>query len=153
MKQLHRTCILFTILLATAGTACSPSEEIRNNRQYALTVAKQEAVRTGYSSYAVQPRLKEEESWEDFKEKAVFSIRYNELRIMELKNYLKKNAHPEDSFYQLNINTLADRNLSLKTRLNAFNKYRDNMTIFKLGFNYDMEMLIKELKDFSIYNL
>lgn len=151
MKTLNRKYAVVIALLITAGTGCRPPIKFINTGTLSGSAAKDHALGKEYKGYALRPLLNGGDSWEGFKEKAVFCTRYNDLRISELRSYLKKYYFTEDPFYEIRLRELTEKNQSMKRRIETFNKEKDPMGIFKLVFQNDMDLLMQELSDFTVY--
>ncbi|MGL2994462.1 hypothetical protein [Flavobacterium sp. TSSA_36] len=90
--------------------------------------------------------------WQTYKEEVNTSIAANEVRIAELKAALKKPGNSFDSNYSKNIQSLEDRNASLKVKIKNYENNKTDWDSFKREVDSDMTELGKSFKDLTVNN-
>lgn len=152
MKTQKRNYAFIIVMVITVGLGCSPPKTLVNTNSLSEISVKNYQEVNGYKGYALRPVLNGEDSWEAFKEKALFSIMYNELRILELRSYLKKYYRTDDLFYKIELRGLIEKNQSMKLRIETFHPEKESLGNFKATFTHDMNLLVQELTDFTVYH-
>jgi predicted nucleic acid-binding Zn-ribbon protein len=86
--------------------------------------------------------------WQQFKNDAEIKISANEQRIAEFKVKIKTTSKEFKAKYDREITVLEQKNVELKKKINEY-KYegKDKWEEFKQGFNHDMDVVEKALKD------
>ena len=90
--------------------------------------------------------------WQTYKTEMLASISANEVRIEELRKALNKPGNKFDANYSKNIDSLQNRNLDLKNRIENYENNQTDWESFKREFNSDMDGLGKEFDDFIAKN-
>ncbi len=87
--------------------------------------------------------------WQQFKSDAELKISANEKSIDELKVEIKTAGKKFKAKYEKEIVVLEQKNIELKKKISEY-KYegKDKWEEFKRGFNHDMDLVGKALKDF-----
>jgi hypothetical protein len=89
------------------------------------------------------------EEWKAFRTAADAEIRSNEMLLAEVSVQLNKQGTALDTLYAKRIRTLNQQNQAFKTRLEAYDKSRNDWETFKRDMNHDMDELEKALKDMA----
>ena len=89
-----------------------------------------------------------DKEWKEFKSNAEIKINANEKRIGEFKVKIKTASKEVKADYDKEITVLEQKNVELKKKINEY-KYegKDKWEEFKQGFNRDMDIVGKALKD------
>ena len=90
--------------------------------------------------------------WQTYKEEVNTSVAANEVRIAELKAALKKPGNTFDSNYSKSIQSLEDRNASLKLKIKNYENNQTDWDSFKREVDSDMTELGKAFKDLTVKN-
>ena len=90
--------------------------------------------------------------WQTYKEEVNASIAANEVRIAELKAALKKPGNTFDANYSKSIQSLEDRNASLKMKIKNYENNQTDWDSFKREVDSDMTELGKAFKDLTVKN-
>ena len=86
-----------------------------------------------------------------FKKESEMKIKKNDESITDLKIRILKNSEKEIATDQVRVNELELKNVNLQKELTDYIYLgQEEWTAFKSKFNYDMDELIKALKDFTI---
>jgi len=89
------------------------------------------------------------EDWKNFKVDANLKIKANEKSIAEFKIKIKKEDKVLKAKYKKEVAVLEQKNVELKKKLREFKfESEDKWEEFKLGFNHDMDVVGKSIKDF-----
>jgi uncharacterized protein YaiE (UPF0345 family) len=101
------------------------------------------------SQGAKKEKSKFDKEWKEFKSNAELKINANEKRIDEFKVKIKTASIEVKADYDKEITVLEQKNVELKKKINEY-KYegKDKWEEFKQGFNHDMDIVGKALKDF-----
>jgi FtsZ-interacting cell division protein ZipA len=93
-------------------------------------------------------KTKFDKEWKEFKSNAEIKINANEKRIGEFKVKIKTASKEVKADYDKEITVLEQKNVELKKKINEY-KYegKDKWEEFKQGFNRDMDIVGKALKD------
>src|ERR1035437_3264146 len=93
-------------------------------------------------------KTKFDKEWKEFKSNAEIKINANEKRIGEFKVKIKTASKEVKADYDKEITVLEQKNVELKKKINEY-KYegKDKWEDFKRGFNRDMDIVGKALKD------
>jgi len=93
-------------------------------------------------------KTKFDKEWKAFKANAEVKINANEKRIGEFKVKIKTASKEVKADYDKEITVLEQKNVELKKKINEY-KYegKDKWEEFKQGFNRDMDIVGKALKD------
>jgi len=89
-----------------------------------------------------------DKEWRQFKNDADLKISANEKSIAEFKEKIKTADEKFRVKYNKKVATLEQRNIELKKKLSEF-KYegKDQWVIFKRGFNHDLSVVGKAIKN------
>ena len=89
-----------------------------------------------------------EKEWKEFKSNAELKINANEKKIEEFKVKIKTAGKDVKAKYDKEVVVLEQKNVDLKKKISDF-KYesKDKWEEFKQGFNRDMDIVGKALKD------
>jgi hypothetical protein len=100
------------------------------------------------SQGAKKEKTKFDKEWKEFKSNAEIKINANEKRIGEFKVKIKTASKEVKADYDKEITVLEQKNVELKKKINEY-KYegKDKWEEFKQGFNRDMDIVGKALKD------
>jgi hypothetical protein len=100
------------------------------------------------SQGAKKEKSKFDKEWKEFKANAEVKINANEKRIDEFKVKIKTASKEVKADYDKEITVLEQKNVELKKKINEY-KYegKDKWEEFKQGFNRDMDIVGKALKD------
>lgn len=90
--------------------------------------------------------------WEEFKAEFEAKIQDNEIRIVELKEKMKKSGKAMDEVFAQRIETLEQKNKDLRIRIINFDQSQTDWESFKREFNHDMNELGEALKDLTVDN-
>ena len=90
--------------------------------------------------------------WQTYKMEANKTISENETRIAELQTAMKKPGKTFDDNYKKSIESLIEKNNSLKTRIGDYENNQTDWDTFKREFNADMSGLGKAFKDLTVNN-
>jgi len=86
-----------------------------------------------------------------FKDESEIKIKKNDESITDLKIKILKNSEKEITTDQIRVNELEQKNVNLQKELTDYQyEGQEEWAAFKSKFNYDMDELIKALKDFTI---
>ena len=86
-----------------------------------------------------------------FKKESEMKIKKNDESINDLKIKILKNSDKEIVTDQVRVGELEQKNINLQKELNDYIYVgQEEWAAFKSKFNYDMDELIKALKDFTI---
>jgi hypothetical protein len=90
-----------------------------------------------------------DKEWHEFKSDAELKISANEKKIDEFKVKIKTAGKEAKVKYDKEVVVLEQKNVELKKKINEY-KYegKDKWEEFKQGFNRDMDIVGKALKDF-----
>ena len=93
-------------------------------------------------------RTENDKEWRQFKNDADLKISANEKSIAEFKEKIKTADEKFRVKYNKKVATLEQRNIELKKKLSEF-KYegKDQWVIFKRGFNHDLSVVGKAIKN------
>ena len=93
-------------------------------------------------------KTKFDKEWKEFKVNAEVKINANEKRIGEFKVKIKTGGKEVKANYDKEITVLEQKNVELKQKIKEY-KYegKDKWEEFKQGFNRDMDIVGKALKD------
>ena len=93
-------------------------------------------------------KTKFDKEWKEFKVNAEVKINANEKRIGEFKVRIKTASKEVKADYDKEITVLEQKNVELKQKIKEY-KYegKDKWEEFKQGFNRDMDIVGKALKD------
>jgi hypothetical protein len=100
------------------------------------------------SQGAKKEKTKFDKEWKEFKSNAEIKINANEKRIGEFKVKIKTASKEVKADYDKEITVLEQKNVELKKKINEY-KYegKDKWEEFKQGFNRDMDIVGKAIKD------
>lgn len=90
--------------------------------------------------------------WQEFKSEFEAKIQDNEVRIVELKEKMKKSGKTMDQVYSQRIEALEQKNKDLRIRIANFDQSQTDWESFKREFNHDMDEIGKALKDLTVDN-
>ena len=90
--------------------------------------------------------------WQEYKAEANKTIAENETRIAELQTAMKKPGKTFDDNYKKSIESLVQKNASLKTRISDYENNQTDWDTFKREVDSDMEGLGKAFKDLTVNN-
>ena len=90
--------------------------------------------------------------WQEFKSEFEAKIQDNEIRIVDLKEKMKKSGKAMGEVFSQKIETLEQKNKDLRVRIANFDQAQTDWESFKREFNYDMDELGKALKDLTVDN-
>ena len=96
-----------------------------------------------------EEKSKFDKEWKEFKANAAVKIDANEKRIEQLKVKIKTASKEVKAKYDKEITALEQKNVELKKKINEY-KYegKDKWEEFKQGFNREMDIVGKAIKDF-----
>lgn len=145
---------LFTTILATsviAGTLFASCQS-PFQKEEAATAESSAPEYTSALADANVPEIQnnENEEWKAFRTAADAEIRSNEMLLAELSAQLNKPGTALDTLYLKRIRTLSKQNQVFKTRLEAYDKSRNDWDTFKRDLDRDMAELEKALNDLSV---
>jgi hypothetical protein len=93
--------------------------------------AKQDSTAAKKNTYKVSQKEETAEEWKKFnKSDFELKIKANEVRITELQVKIRKTGELFDSFYANKIANLEKENRFLKGRLEAYEKYQNNIVSY-----------------------
>jgi hypothetical protein len=89
-----------------------------------------------------------EKDWKQFKVNANLKIKANEKSIAEFKLKMKKEGRKFKVQYKKEVAVLEQKDVELKNKLREY-KYdsKEKWEEFKIGFNHDMDVVGKSIKD------
>jgi hypothetical protein len=90
--------------------------------------------------------------WQTYKEEVNTSIAANEVRIAELKAALKKPGNTFDANYSNSIQSLENKNTSLKMKIKNYEDNQTDWDSFKREVDSDMTELGKAFQDLTVKN-
>nr|WP_315171968.1 hypothetical protein [uncultured Flavobacterium sp.] len=90
--------------------------------------------------------------WQTYKEEVNITIAANEVRISELKAALKKPGNTFDANYSKSIQSLEDKNTSLKMKIKNYENNQTDWDSFKREVDSDMTELGNAFKDLTVKN-
>jgi len=90
--------------------------------------------------------------WQTYKEEVTITIAANEVRITELKAALKKPGNTFDANYSKSIQSLEDKNTSLKMKIKNYENNQTDWDSFKREVDSDMTELGNAFKDLTVKN-
>lgn len=128
-------------MAGTIFTGCESSEEKVENAKADVKDAKQNLTKEINA-----------EEWRVFKTEAEAKIKFNEGRIVKLKEKQKSSGKTMDALYLTKIEALEQRNRDLRTKINTYDMSQSNWESFKREFNHDMEAFGKAFKDLGVDN-
>jgi uncharacterized protein YeaO (DUF488 family) len=144
---------LFTTILAASVLAGTLFAACQSPFQKEEAAAAEMAVPVYTSALAdvnvPENQNNENEEWKAFRTAANAEIRSNEMLLAELSVQLNKPGTALDTLYAKRIRTLNQQNQAFKTRLEAYDKNRNDWETFKRDMNHDMDELEKALKDLA----
>lgn len=89
-----------------------------------------------------------EKEWQLFKNDAELKISANEKSIDELKAEIKRASRKFKAKYEKEVAVLEQKNIELKKKISEYRyEGKDKWEEFKRGFNHDMDIVGKALKD------
>lgn len=134
--------IMFGALLSVS--ACRSPEQKVDTAAVNLTEAKDDLSKA-QEDYAAEV--------EKFKRESNEKVTSNEKIIADLKVKMKNENKEMKASYRENINTLEEKNATLKKRIDEYQDGgNEKWQSFKTEFNHDMDELGKSLKDFTVDN-
>ena len=138
MKNIILTVILLIAGLVLTGFYINRDKKIENvqdNGKQANQGMKKE-------------KAKFDKEWKEFKSNAEIKINANEKRIGEFKVKIKTVSVEVKANYDKEITVLEQKNVELKKKINEY-KYegKGKWEDFKRGFNNDMDVVGKSIKD------
>ena len=152
MKKTIVTISAAIIIAATVLPGCKSSTEKEAAAQENVQEAKEDLKEVQQDANAEAVKAANAEEWREYKMEVEMKIQNNEIRIVELKEKIKKKGKVLDSIYETRINTLEEKNKEMRAKLNAYEKEQSDWQTFKTEFNRDMDELGQSLKDFTIDN-
>ena len=101
---------------------------MRETAQAKVQDAQQDSTAAKKNTYKVSQKEETAEEWKKFnKSDFELKIKANEMRITELNVKIRKTGELFDSFYANKIANLEKENRFLKGRLEAYEKYQNNI--------------------------
>jgi len=146
MKKSIFTLVLLASALTMSTSYCqkpdNKTEKAKENLQEErldVVVAKQDLKDAQHVDYSA------------FKEDSEMKIKKNEENINDLKIKVLKTDEKFRTENQMRISVLEQKNVVLQKEMKDYNdESPEKWATFKQKFTYDMDELIKELKDFTI---
>lgn len=96
----------------------------------------------------IDAQVQYEKEWQQFKSDAELKINVNQKTIDDFKVAMKSTSTKFKATYENTVLTLEQKNIELKKKINDYQyKGKENWEEFKKGFNTDLEIVEKALKD------
>src|ERR1035437_5405972 len=135
--------IILTVILLIAGLVLT-GFYINRDKKIENVQDKDKQANQGMK----KEKAKFDKEWKEFKSNAEIKINANEKRIGEFKVKIKTASKEVKADYDKEITVLEQKNVELKKKINEY-KYegKDKWEDFKRGFNRDMDIVGKALKD------
>jgi len=134
MKYFILTGIVFITGLVFTGCSDNRDDAKENVKQ-----ANQEMI---------DAQVQYEKDWQQFKSDAEAKIAVNQKTIDDFKAAMKSTSTKFKATYENTVLTLEQKNIEFKTKINDYQyKGKENWEEFKRGFNTDLGIVEKALKD------
>jgi len=96
----------------------------------------------------IDAQVQYEKEWQQFKSDAELKINVNQKTIDDFKVAMKSTSTKFKATYENTVLTLEQKNIELKKKINDYQyEGKENWEEFKKGFNTDLEIVEKALKD------
>ncbi len=134
---------ILTVIGLIAGSVLTGCD---TNREKKVEDAKENVQQANQDLKDAQAEYEKE--WQQFKSDAELKISANEKSIDELKVEIKTAGKKFKAKYEKEVAVLEQKNIELKKKISEY-KYegKDKWEEFKRGFNHDMDLVGKALKD------
>jgi uncharacterized protein YeaO (DUF488 family) len=140
--------VLVAAALFTGGISFSGCQTAAQKEQAAQD--KLEASRLVEEAKAIE--LAKAKEWNEFKSEYEAKIQDNEIRILELKEKMRKSGKKVNEALAQRIEKLEQKNKDLRIRIANYDQSQTDWESFKREFNHDMDELGKALKDLTVDN-
>lgn len=152
MKKSIFILALTTFLAGNVFTSCKSNTEKEEDAVENVQDAKEnlENVTEDINNDAITKANDAE--WQTYKAEANKTIVANEVRIVELKKAMNKSGTTFDATYKKNIESLEERNTSLKNKISDYENNQTDWSSFKREFDSDVTELGDALKDLTVNN-
>ena len=152
---MKKTILVLAIATITAGTVIngckSPSEKVEEAQIKVEEADSNLKTALNDSSKTVQ-RAANVEEWKIFRNESQARIKNNEIRIDALKSKVKRDGMYASYSDEDRIDSLAERNKELVSRMDNYDSGKSDWETFKLEFNRDLDGLGESLKKFMVKN-
>ena len=152
MKKSIFIFALTTFIAGTVFTSCKSNTEKEEDAVENVQDAKEnlENVTEDINNDVITKANDAE--WQTYKAEANKTIVANEVRIVELKKAMNKSGTTFDATYKKNIESLEERNTSLKNKISDYENNQTDWSSFKREFDSDVTELGDALKDLTVNN-
>ena len=141
MKNNYFILTFIALIAGSILTGCNSNQE--NKVENAKENVKQA------SQDLKDAQVQYDKEWQQFKSDADLKISANEKSIAEFKVKIKTENRKYKAKYEQEVVVLEQKNIELKKKIGEY-KYesKDKWEEFKRGFNHDMDVVGKSIKDF-----
>ncbi len=149
---MNKSILMLAIFAGTVFTGCKNNSE----KEAAAVADVQDAtedlndVKDDVNKDAVTKANDPE--WQEYKMEANKTIAENETRITELQTAMKKPGKTFDANYKKSIESLVEKNNSLKIRIADYENNQTDWDTFKREFDSDIAGLGQAFKDLTVNN-
>ena len=152
MKKTIYSLASIVFAASLAVTSCNSPSKKAEKAQENVEEERQELMEAKADAEVQQQKAATAEEWKVFKSDSEVKIKENETRIAEIKAKMMKPGHALDSMKQRRINALEEKNINLRTKVDAYEKNQSDWESFKREYNHDMDEIGNSFKDLTIDN-
>jgi hypothetical protein len=152
MKKSIYTLAIAVCLSGTVFTSCKSNTEKEADATEKVIDANENLDAVNEDIDKDETKKANDIEWQTYKEEVNTSITGNEVRIAELKAALKKPGNTFDANYAKSIQSLEDKNESLRMKIKNYENNQTDWDSFKREVDSDMTELGKAFKDLTVKN-
>ncbi|MFZ4457028.1 MAG: hypothetical protein ACOYOT_12480 [Bacteroidales bacterium] len=152
-KTIYLLAVITSLFIGVRLVSCQSSEKKVENAEENVTDAKQDLREVKIDSAMKAQKIATTEQWKTFQKESAVKIKYNDIRIKELKVEIKQAGHSSSSELNKKIDAFELKNKNLKARMSAYAKTQTDWETFKLEYNHDLTELGNALKDLTVKNI
>jgi DNA repair ATPase RecN len=149
---MKKSILMLAILAGTFFTGCKNNTEKESEAVQDVVDANENLNKVTEDVNNDAVTKADDAEWQTYKIEANKTIDENETRITELQNAIKKPGNTFDSAYKSSIQTLVDKNATLKTKITDYENNQTDWETFKREFDSDMAGLGQAFKDLTVNN-
>ena len=151
-KTIITLAVAVTLVAGALFTGCKSPAQKEDAAQDKVADAQEDLNAAQKDANAAEIKVATTEEWTAFKIESEGKIKDNEIRIAELKAKKNKPGKTFDKLYEERIETLEQKNMEMRARINTYENSQSDWETFKREFNHDMDELGKALKDLTVNN-
>jgi len=152
MKKTMLMLAISAAAILTVTNGCKSNSEKVEDAQTNVQDAKADLKTVLKDSLTDAQKASNVAEWKIFRNESQAKIKNNEVRINELKTKMKNEKGSSVSISNRKIDSLEAKNNELVTRMDNFDRGKNDWETFKLEFNRDLNGVGESLSNFSVKN-